>query len=77
MTSSAGRRITTISIETSDPVAYVTSRPDPLTLIVDLRDVDASDARRMLLGATTMESMRATLPSRTSTVTCVLPSGRR
>jgi hypothetical protein len=51
MTSSAGRRITTISIETSDPVAYVTSRPDPLTLIVDLRDVDASDARRMLLGA--------------------------
>lgn len=51
MTSSAGRRITTISIETSDPVAYVTSRPDPLTLFVDLRDVDAGAARTALLGA--------------------------
>ena len=51
MTSSAGRRITTISIETSDPVAYVTSRPDPLTLFVDLRDVDSSGARSALLGA--------------------------
>jgi type IV pilus assembly protein PilQ len=51
MTSSAGRRITTISIETSDPVAYVTSRPDPLTLFVDLRDVDAKGARSALLGA--------------------------
>ena len=36
MSSSAGRRITTVSIETSDPVAYVTSRPDPLTLFIDL-----------------------------------------
>ena len=35
MSSSAGRRITTVSIETSDPVAYVTSRPDPLTLFID------------------------------------------
>ena len=51
MSSSAGRRITTVSIETSDPVAYVTSRPDPLTLFIDLRDVDASGARRALLGA--------------------------
>jgi type IV pilus secretin PilQ/predicted competence protein len=51
MTSSAGRRITTISIETSDPVAYVTSRPDPLTLFVDLRGVDANGARSLLLGA--------------------------
>ena len=50
MTSSAGRRITTVSIETSDPAAYVTSRPDPLTLFVDLREVDASGARSMLLG---------------------------
>jgi type IV pilus assembly protein PilQ len=51
MSSSAGRRITTVSIETSDPVAYVTSRPDPLTLFIDLRDVDASGARSALLGA--------------------------
>jgi type IV pilus assembly protein PilQ len=51
MSSSAGRRITTVSIETSDPVAYVTSRPDPLTLFIDLRDVDATGARAALLGA--------------------------
>jgi type IV pilus assembly protein PilQ len=51
MSSSAGRRITTVSIETSDPVAYVTSRPDPLTLFIDLRDVDVSAARNALLGA--------------------------
>ena len=51
MSASAGRRITTVSIETSDPVAYVTSRPDPLTLFIDLRDVDASGARSALLGA--------------------------
>ena len=51
MTSSAGRRITTVSIETSDPVAYVTSRPDPLTLFIDLRGVDAAAARSALLGA--------------------------
>ncbi len=37
----SGRRITTITIETSDPVAYLTTRPDPLTLLVDLRHVDA------------------------------------
>jgi type IV pilus assembly protein PilQ len=51
MSTSAGRRITTVSIETTDPVAYVTSRPDPLTLFVDLREVDASGARNALLGA--------------------------
>ena len=51
MTASAGRRITTISIETSDPASYVTSRPDPLTLFVDLRDVDTSGARSAVLGA--------------------------
>jgi len=51
MSSSAGRRITTVSIETSDPVAYVTSRPDPLTLFIDLRDVDATGARGAVLGA--------------------------
>ena len=44
----AGRRITTVTIETSDPVAYLTNRPDPTTLLVDLRDVDASRARAVL-----------------------------
>jgi type IV pilus secretin PilQ/predicted competence protein len=38
----AGRRITTLTIETSDPVSYLTDRPDPLTLLVDLRQVDAA-----------------------------------
>ncbi|HET9467409.1 MAG TPA: secretin and TonB N-terminal domain-containing protein, partial [Vicinamibacterales bacterium] len=51
MSTSAGRRITTVSIETTDPVAYVTSRPDPLTLFIDLRGVDVSGARNALLGA--------------------------
>src|SRR5688572_7942943 len=51
MSASAGRRITTISIETTDPAAYVTSRPDPLTLFVDLRDVDIAGARSTFLGA--------------------------
>src|SRR5918992_5146474 len=51
MTTSAGRRITTVSIETTDPVAYVTSRPDPLTLFVDLRGVDVAGARSTFLGA--------------------------
>ena len=44
----AGRRITTVTIETSDPVAYLTNRPDPMTLFVDLRDVDATSARAVL-----------------------------
>lgn len=51
MSASAGRRITTVKIETTDPVAYVTSRPDPLTLFVDLRGVDASRARNALIDA--------------------------
>ena len=38
----AGRRITTLTIETSDPVPYLTNRPDPMTLVIDLRDVDAA-----------------------------------
>src|SRR6476659_4750608 len=38
----AGRRITTLTIETSDPVPYLTNRPDPTTLLIDLRQVDAS-----------------------------------
>src|SRR5688572_1433912 len=51
ISASAGRRITTISIETTDPAAYVTSRPDPLTLFVDLRDVEVAGARSTFLGA--------------------------
>ena len=32
-----------VLIEASGPVAYVTSRPDPFTVLVDLRDVTATD----------------------------------
>src|SRR5689334_3625653 len=44
LSAKAGRRVTTITIETSDPVSYLTSRPDPNTLLVDLREVDAAKA---------------------------------
>src|ERR1700694_5196199 len=42
LSAKASRRITTLTIETSDPVSYLTSRPDPMTLVVDLREVDAA-----------------------------------
>jgi type IV pilus assembly protein PilQ len=47
----AGRRITTVTIETSDPVAYLTSRPDPMTLVVDLREVGVVKAASALVAA--------------------------
>jgi type IV pilus assembly protein PilQ len=34
-------RLSTVMIESSEPVAYVTSQPDPLTVVVDLRNVAA------------------------------------
>ena len=40
-----------MTIETSDPVAYLTNRPDPLTLVVDLRDVDVARAAATVLSA--------------------------
>jgi len=51
LSAKAGRRITTVTIETSDPVAYLTNRPDPMTLIVELRDVDARRAANTVLAA--------------------------
>lgn len=33
--------VSTVLIEASEPVAYLTSRPDPLTVLVDLRNVNA------------------------------------
>lgn len=32
-------------VETSEPAPYVTSRPDPLTIVLDLRNVDPAHAR--------------------------------
>ncbi len=51
LSADAGRRITTVTIETTDPVAYLTNRPDPMTLFVDLRDVDMGRVAREALGA--------------------------
>ncbi len=48
LSAGAGRRITTVTIATTDPVAYLTNRPDPLTLFVDLRDVDSAGAAAIL-----------------------------
>ena len=38
--------VSTVLIEASEPVAYLTSQPDPLTVLVDLRNVNAAGARR-------------------------------
>ena len=40
----------TILIEASEPVAYVTSQPDPLTVLVDLRNVKAGQLPPGILG---------------------------
>ena len=34
--------LSTVLIESSEPVAYLTSQPDPLTVLVDLRNVNAA-----------------------------------
>jgi hypothetical protein len=34
--------LSTVLIEASEPVAYLTSQPDPLTVLVDLRNVSAA-----------------------------------
>ncbi len=34
--------VSTVLIEASEPVAYLTSQPDPLTVLVDLRNVNAA-----------------------------------
>src|SRR4029077_9052809 len=51
LSAKAGRRITTLTIETSDPVPYLTNRPDPLTLLVDLRQVEAAYVVKRVPGA--------------------------
>src|SRR5262245_52538698 len=34
--------VSTVLIEASEPVAYLTSQPDPLTVLVDLRNVNVA-----------------------------------
>jgi len=40
----SGSDVTSVLIEASEPVSYVTTRPDPLTVLVDLRHVRAAGA---------------------------------
>ena len=57
--------VRTVVIEASEPVAYVTSQPDPLTVLVDLRNVSAEGVqaatpqRLSPLGAVTVERSTA------------------
>jgi type IV pilus assembly protein PilQ len=62
-----GIRGASVLIEASEPVAYVTSRPDPLTVLVDLRNVTAVGVANRVSGspvgpiaAVTTEETRAT-----------------
>jgi type IV pilus assembly protein PilQ len=53
-----------VVIEASEPVAYVVSRPDPMTVIVELRDATIGDARnqvgrRELIAGVTLEDGKA------------------
>jgi len=62
-----GVRGASVLIEASEPVAYVTTRPDPLTVLVDLRNVTAAGVVNRVSGspvgpiaAVTTEEARAT-----------------
>ncbi len=46
-----GVRGASVLIEASEPVAYVTHRPDPLTVVVDLRNVSAAGAANRVSGS--------------------------
>src|SRR5918994_5176706 len=41
--------LSTVLIEASEPVAYLTSQPDPLTVLVDLRNVAAGSMASQLI----------------------------
>src|SRR4051794_13802704 len=43
ITARVGAKGAALVIEASEPVAYTTSRPDPLTLLIDFRNVAAAD----------------------------------
>jgi type IV pilus assembly protein PilQ len=62
----ASVRGASVLIEASEPVAYVTTRPDPLTVLVDLRNASAAGAANRLatspvgpIAAVTFEDTRA------------------
>lgn len=51
ITATAGPHGTSVLIEASEPVAYVTARPDPLTVLVDLRNATTAGALNRLAAA--------------------------
>ena len=54
-------RATRITIESSGPMAYTYYSPDPLTLVVDIPEVDASKLpSRISVGTREVESLRVT-----------------
>lgn len=59
--------VSTVLIEASEPVAYLTSQPDPLTVLVDLREVQAGNlavlpVAAMLAPVATVAIERASAP---------------
>jgi type IV pilus assembly protein PilQ len=51
-------RVTAVVIEASEPVAYVTSQPDPLTVLVDLRNVRAGGVPPVTRGLSPLGAVR-------------------
>ncbi len=57
----SGERSTRLFLESTGPIAYSTYSPDPLTLVVDIPDVDASKVpARINVGTSEVESVRVT-----------------
>src|SRR5262245_5960478 len=60
-----GARSTRLVVECSGPVAYTYYSPDPLTLVVDIPEVDASKVpSRINVGTREVESLRVTTMAR-------------
>ncbi len=64
ISSQATGKTTAVLIEATEPVAYAVSRPDPLTLFVDLRNVSVGDAtnevaRAGIIAGATLEQQTA------------------
>jgi type IV pilus assembly protein PilQ len=57
-------RTAAVLIEATEPVAYAVSRPDPLTLLVDLRNVNVADAANQVARGGPIE--RVTLEQQTA-----------
>ncbi len=57
----SGEGSTRLILESTGPIAYTTYSPDPLTLVVDISDVDASKLpARINVGTPEVESVRVT-----------------